>query len=50
MKLKRGKITYKTAVSRGFTIDKTCHPWVAYKGPRWNPTIWHHINMREPRS
>lgn len=25
----------------GFTIDDTCYPWVAYKGPRFAPTESH---------
>lgn len=25
----------------GFTIDTTCYPWVAYKGARFNPEVWH---------
>lgn len=29
--------------AQGFTVDKTCSPWVAYKGPRFNPTEWHTI-------
>lgn len=24
--------------TQGFIIDNTCYPWVAYKGPRFNPT------------
>lgn len=30
-----------TAEELGFTIDKTCYPWVAYKGPRFQPTEWY---------
>ncbi len=25
---------------RGWTIDKHCYPWVAYRGPRFAPTAW----------
>lgn len=34
-------VTPEWARKRGFTIDTTVHPWVAYKGPRFNPTEWH---------
>ena len=27
----------KEAESRGFTVDTSCWPWVAYKGPRFAP-------------
>lgn len=30
------------AREQGFTIDENCYPWVAYKGPRFNPTEWHY--------
>ena len=26
------------AMAEGFTIDDTCYPWFAYKGPRFRPT------------
>lgn len=26
--------------AKGYTIDHHCYPWVAYKGPRFNPTEW----------
>lgn len=26
---------------QGYTIDDTRYPWVAYKGPRFNPTESH---------
>lgn len=29
--------------SEGFIVDKTCYPWVAYKGPRFQPTAIHYI-------
>lgn len=32
------------AESAGFVVDKTCYPWVAYKGPRFQPTEWHYID------
>lgn len=30
----------KDAEALGYTVDTTCYPWVAYKGPRFNPTEW----------
>lgn len=24
----------------GYTVDRHCYPWVAYKGPRFEPDIW----------
>ena len=35
-------ICLRTAREEGFTIDHHCYPWVAYKGPRFNPTEWHY--------
>jgi hypothetical protein len=26
------------AEALGFTVDKHCYPWIAYKGSRFNPT------------
>jgi hypothetical protein len=31
------------AMKDGYTVDRHCYPWVAYKGPRFNPTEWKHI-------
>lgn len=28
------------AKAKGYTIDNTCYPNIAYKGPRFNPTEW----------
>jgi len=28
--------------SQGYVIDDHCYPWVAYKGPRFNPTEIHY--------
>lgn len=33
----------ETVRAMGFTVDETCYPWVAYKGPRFAPTEWHGI-------
>lgn len=30
----------------GFEIDESCYPWVAYKGPRFNPTEWHYTHTQ----
>lgn len=30
-------ITPAQAREQGYTIDDTCYPWVAYKGPRFAP-------------
>lgn len=27
----------------GFTIDSSCYPWVAYKGPRFSPEIFYYV-------
>lgn len=35
--------TDREARDRGFAVDTTCYPWVAYKGARFNPTEWHSI-------
>lgn len=31
------------AESEGYTVDHHCYPWIAYKGPRFNPTIFKSI-------
>ncbi len=31
-------VSAKTAERRGFTVDRHCYPWFAYKGPRFAPT------------
>lgn len=28
------------AEADGFTIDRHCFPWIAYKGPRFQPDEW----------
>jgi hypothetical protein len=35
-----GKITKAEAEARGFAVDTTVYPWVAYTGPRYKPTTW----------
>lgn len=32
--------TPEQAKAAGFTVDTTCYPWVAYKGPRFAPEVW----------
>lgn len=34
-------IALDKAQAEGFTIDRHCYPWVAYKGPRFSPSEWH---------
>ncbi len=34
------KMHVDEAKAQGFTIDNTCYPWYAYKGPRFAPTEW----------
>lgn len=29
------------AKALGFTVDDTCYPWVAYKGPRFSPVLFY---------
>lgn len=31
-------ISAEQAEARGFTVDRTCYPWFAYKGGRYAPT------------
>lgn len=31
----------------GYRVDDSCYPWVAYKGPRFNPTIWEYCYTDE---
>lgn len=38
-----GSITREDAIEQGFTIDDTCNPPVAYKGPRFDPDVWHTV-------
>lgn len=38
------------AESAGFVVDKTCYPWVAYKGPRFQPTEFHYIDTDRSRA
>lgn len=33
-----GKLEPGEARERGFTVDTTCYPWFAFKGPRFAPT------------
>lgn len=32
------KMEPNEARERGFTVDTSCYPWLAYKGPRFAPT------------
>jgi len=31
------------AEDEGYTVDDTCYPWIAYKGPRFKPSEYHRI-------
>lgn len=31
------------ARAQGYIVDESCSPWVAYKGPRFNPTEWFYL-------
>lgn len=31
-------MTASEAEAQGYTVDRTCYPWLAYKGPRFEPT------------
>lgn len=31
------ELTVEQAEATGFTVDKHCYPWTAYKGPRFSP-------------
>jgi hypothetical protein len=33
----RPKMTPEIAEREGYTIDRHCYPWLAYKGPRFKP-------------
>lgn len=35
------RMTFNEAMQRGFTVDCTTYPHVAYHGPRFDPTEWH---------
>jgi hypothetical protein len=37
------RMTEREALEKGYTVDRHCYPWVAYKGPRFQPTEWHTI-------
>jgi len=32
------KVTVAWAQDHGYTVDRSCYPWFAYKGPRFNPS------------
>lgn len=32
------KVTEDYARRLGYTVDRNCYPWFAYKGPRFKPT------------
>jgi hypothetical protein len=32
------RMTRKNAEAAGFTVDTSCYPWFAYRGPRFRPT------------
>ena len=43
-------ITARHAEALGFTVDRTCYPWFAYKGPRFQPTeITNVVTPRYPK-
>lgn len=33
-------MTKEEAESKGYTVDDCVYPWIAYKGPRFNPIEW----------
>ena len=35
--------TRQEAEAQGYTVDTHVYPWVAYRGPRFNPTEWHTV-------
>jgi hypothetical protein len=37
------KLTPAQAEQQGFTIDRHCYPWVAYKGERFKPMELHQV-------
>lgn len=30
-------------IREGFSVDRVCYPWVAYKGSRFKPDEWYEI-------
>ncbi len=36
-------ITVQAAEHNGFEIDRSCYPWIAYKGPRFDPDETHTV-------
>ncbi len=38
--MKRERITPAQAVAEGFDVDRSCYPWIAYRGPRFNPDVY----------
>lgn len=36
-------LTQQEAIEQGFTIDRHCYPNTAYKGPRFTPTEYRHV-------
>jgi len=41
------KMSRKEALATGHTIDDCCNPPVAYKGARFNPSVWFHVQTEE---
>jgi len=41
------KMSRKEALATGHTIDDCCNPPVAYKGARFNPSVWFHVPTEE---
>lgn len=43
-KMGQGAITSAAeAEQKGYTVDRSCYPWVAYKGSRFDPTEFFYI-------
>lgn len=34
----------------GYVVDRSCYPWVAYKGLRFKPMEWHYVDTPQHRS
>lgn len=39
-----GRMSKAQAKAAGYTVDESCYPWIAYKGPRFQPTTHVAIN------
>lgn len=40
-------MTAEQAELEGFVVDRHCYPWLAYKGPRFDPT--EHFDVDTPK-